>query len=192
MPKLLGCGVTAVLALAAVCQVRDRPALWLTPPCTPPPSALTCLNVHFFAVSRQTATALSCIACMMFNTAVDFTKIYHKQPHPSCCWAADCLLPTCLAGYSLGNGIHTERCSSYCTERLANIPWPADFIGPYNPIGACAWGCSDGKVGRAFGSFAYFTVPATKRSVSVKACLIAESSGDTSVGCWHFPFYLAV
>jgi hypothetical protein len=33
---------------------------------------------------------------------------------------------------------------------MGNVPpLPADFSGPFNTIGLCAWGCKDGKVGAA-------------------------------------------
>jgi hypothetical protein len=48
-------------------------------------------------------------------------------------------------------GLKSEQCGAACSERMVNITWPADFIGPYNQLGvhgACAWACKDGKVKR--------------------------------------------
>jgi hypothetical protein len=46
--------------------------------------------------------------------------------------------------------LKVERCSTFCSVRMGNLPpLPADFSGPFNSIGLCAWSCKDGKVGAA-------------------------------------------
>ncbi|WIA18818.1 hypothetical protein OEZ85_003499 [Tetradesmus obliquus] len=67
--------------------------------------------------------------------------------HPGC--GAGCLAYKATAtDYAAPDAdIHVERCSTFCSVRMANVPpLPADFAGPFNAIRLCAWGCRDNKV----------------------------------------------
>jgi hypothetical protein len=60
-----------------------------------------------------------------------------------------------VAAFSLADAapdadLQVERCSTFCSVRMANVPQlPADFSGPFNAIGLCAWSCRDNKVSAA-------------------------------------------
>jgi len=82
--------------------------------------------------------------------AVDWKSGVERKLHPGC--GAGCLKYVKTNKiWSYGDkGLKSEECGGAgCSERMVNITWPADFVGPYNQLGVygtCAWTCKDGKV----------------------------------------------
>jgi hypothetical protein len=85
--------------------------------------------------------------------------------HGNCC----ILWVSFIADAAPDAEVKVERCSTFCSVRMGNVPQPpADFSGPFNVIGLCAWGCRDNKVGPAAAVIALLANAALYRLVKLE------------------------